>query len=147
MYDGIKKKSAIMGTGQVKLRQARQRTFLVVFGIEVPVALLHFVTGPGYRGPYPAFVNGYLIDIVLPMAVYFLLILPESQFSLLRRWYVKSMLVFAVGAGVEVAQFFGLPLLGSAFDPLDFVMYAAGVLTAAVLDTQAFPRLFPFWAR
>lgn len=46
---------------------------VLVVGIAVMVALLHFVTGPSYSGPYPVFVNGYLIDIVLPLATYFLL--------------------------------------------------------------------------
>lgn len=48
-------------------------------------------------------------------------------------------------AGVELAQYLGLPLLGRTFDPLDFVMYASGVFLAAFLDTVLFPRVFCFW--
>ena len=136
-----------MPSSQQELRRGRLRKILVVFGIVIPVALLHFVTGPGYTGPFPVFVNGYLIDILLPLTAYFLLVFIEPQIPLLRRWYVKSALVFAIGAGIEMAQFFGLPLLGRTFDPLDFAMYGAGVLLAAVFDTVVFPRLFPFWAR
>ncbi|MBN1148116.1 MAG: hypothetical protein JXA78_12730 [Anaerolineales bacterium] len=136
-----------MESSQREHEREKYRKMLVVFGIVIPVALLHFVTGPGYTGPFPAFVNGYLIDILLPLAVYFLLVFPELQFPVLQRWYVKSMLVFAIGAGVEIAQFFGVPIFGQTFDPVDFVMYATGALLAAVLDTAIFPRLFPFWAR
>ena len=36
----------------------------VVVGICLVVGLLHFVAGPGYDGPWPGFVRGYLIDIL-----------------------------------------------------------------------------------
>ena len=110
----------------------------------IPIALLHFFTGSNYRGPYPGFVNGYLLDILLPFAFYFLLCL--NEFSLLRSWMVKSSLVFAVGASVEIAQFYGVPIFGRTFDPLDFGMYGIGVLSAAILDTTVFPRILEFWA-
>ena len=45
------------------------RKIIVVF-IAVVVGLLHFLTGPGYRGPFPSFINGYMIDILLPFAMY-----------------------------------------------------------------------------
>lgn len=34
----------------------------------------------------------------------------------------------------EVLQGLGVPVLGRTFDPLDFVMYGAGVLAAVLLD-------------
>jgi hypothetical protein len=117
---------------------------IVIVSVVIPIALLHFLTGSNYRGPYPGFVNGYLLDILLPLALYFLLCV--SGFSLLRSWAVKSILVFGVGAVVEIAQFFGVPIFGRTFDPLDFVMYGTGVIFAAILDTTVFPRVFKFWA-
>ena len=117
---------------------------VVVVSMVIPIALLHFFTGSNYRGPYPGFVNGYLLDILLPFAFYFLLCL--NEFSLLRSWIVKSSLVFAVGASVEIAQFYGVPIFGQTFDPLDFGMYGIGVLSAAILDTTVFPRILEFWA-
>jgi hypothetical protein len=117
---------------------------VVVVCLVVPIALLHFFTGSAYRGPWPEFVNGYLLDILVPFAFYFLLILPETP--LLRFWPVKALLVFGAGACVEIAQFFGAPILGQTFDPLDFVMYGLGVGLAAFLDTMVFPRVFGFWA-
>ena len=116
---------------------------VVVVVIAVAVGLLHFVTGASYRGPFPAFVNSYLIDILLPMSLYFLLSLTEH--SLFTSWVVKALSVFGVGVAVETAQYFGAPILGRTFDPLDYVMYAAGVLLAAFLDVFLFPRLFSFW--
>ena len=116
---------------------------IVVLSIVIPTALLHFLTGSNYRGPYPAFVNWYLIDILLPMSFYFLLCLAELP--LLRSWVVKSVLVFGAASSVEVAQFFGVPIFGRTYDPVDFCMYGAGVILAAILDTTVFPRAFEFW--
>jgi hypothetical protein len=114
----------------VRTSRGTSRKMVVVVCLVVPIALLHFFTGSAYRGPWPEFVNGYLI-------------LPESP--LLKPWPVKALLVFGAGASVEVAQFFGAPVLGETFDPLDFLMYGAGVLLAAFLDTVVLPRLFEFW--
>jgi hypothetical protein len=127
----------------VKAAGTDKRKTLVVVCLVVPVALLHFLTGSAYRGPWPEFVNGYLLDILVPFAYYLLLVLPETP--LLRPWPVKALLVFGVGASVEIAQFFGAPILGQTFDPLDFVMYGLGVALGALVDRMAFPRVFGFW--
>ena len=42
----------------------------LVVGIAIGVGILHFFTGPEYRGPLRTFVTGYLIDILLPFAMY-----------------------------------------------------------------------------
>ena len=115
----------------------------VVVAVNIPIALLHFVTGSNYTGPYPEFFNGYLLDILVPLAFY--LLLCPQEYSILRHWMVKGALVFGAGASVEIAQFFGAPLLGRTFDPLDFVMYGIGVMLAAILDSILFPRIFQFW--
>ncbi len=122
-------------------RQSTGKTIVIVC-IMIPIALLHFLTGSNYRGLYPEFVNSYLIDILLPFGLYFLLCLDRIP---IKSWIVKSILVFSVGASVEIAQFFGVPLLGRTFDPLDFVMYGAGVTLAAILDALVFPKVFGFW--
>jgi glycopeptide antibiotics resistance protein len=119
------------------------RKRVVIVSLVIPIALLHFATGKHYRGPYPGFVNGYLLDVLVPFAFYFLLCL--NEFSLLRSWIVKSILVFGAGSSVEIAQFLGVPILGRTFDPVDFIMYGIGVILAAVLDTRVFPRIFEFW--
>ena len=119
------------------------RTAVIVI-INVTIALLHFVTGSNYRGPFPEFVNGYLLDILIPFGFYFLLSL--SKVALLRSWIARSLLMFGVGSCVEVAQFFGAPLFGRTFDPLDFVMYGLGAGLAPVFDLVVFPRILRFWA-
>ena len=131
-------------TSETKNRH-RKKTVVMVC-IMVPVALLHFVTGPKYSGPFPHFVNGYLLDILLPFAFYFLLCPQDVTYAVLRPLYAKAAPVFAIGLTIETAQFFGVPIFGSTFDPLDYVMYALGVSFAAIIDTQIFPRVFSFWA-
>jgi len=120
-----------------------RRKMVVVVCLVVPIALLHFFTGSAYRGPWPELVNGYLLDILVPFAFYFLLVLPEHP--LLERWPVKALLVFGAAACVEIAQFFGASILGQTFDPLDFVMYGSGVVLAAFLDAVVFAGVFGFW--
>ena len=51
-------------------QKTKKRIFAVAAGISV--GLLHFITGPQYSGPFPHFVNGYLIDILLPFVLFFL---------------------------------------------------------------------------
>ena len=121
---------------------ARQKIFVVV-AIMVPIALLHFVTGSQYNGPFPVFVNGHLIDILLPFGFYFLLGLSDS--ALLQSWMVKGLLIFTAASAVELAQYKGIPLLGRTFDPWDFVMYGLGVILAILCDLVIFPRLLSFW--
>jgi len=97
------------------------RKIVVVF-IAVGVALLHFLTGPGYRGPFPAFVNGYLI---LPFAMY--LVLGVARQSILRSGFTRGIFVFAIGAITETLQYFGVPIFGRTFDWLDYLMFGIGI--------------------
>jgi len=122
-------------------RTVRKKAFIVL--LVIPISLIHFFTGSNYRGPFPGFVNGYLLDILVPLAFYFLLCL--NEFPLLRSWIVKSVLVFGGASSVEIAQFFGAPIFGRTFDPVDFFMYGIGVISAAILDTTVIPRIFGFW--
>ena len=92
-----------------------RRTIVVV--IAVVVGLLHFITGPQYRGPFPAFVNGYLIDMLLPFAMY--LVLGIAELSILRSRIARGILVFAVGAVAETLQYFCVPIFGRSFVLLD----------------------------
>jgi hypothetical protein len=124
-------------------KSGKNRKRVVIGGIVLSVALLHFVTGKKYGGPYPGFVNGYLLDILVPFSFYFLFCVIES--SLLRTWFVKGALVLGTSSFVEIAQFFGVPLFGRTFDPMDFFMYGVGIMAAILLDTVVFVRVFRFW--
>lgn len=110
----------------------------VVVVICLVVGLLHFVAGPGYGGPWPRFVKGYLIDILLPLALYLLLgvswrVLADSRLA-------RALMVLAVGGTVEGLQYLGVPLFGATFDPLDLVMYALGVSGGVIFELVVAPR-------
>ena len=90
---------------------------------------------------------GYFSDVVIPFGYYFLMFLSEEHWPFLRHWETKSAVVFLMAVAAEALQYIGVPVLGSTFDPLDFVMYAIGVLSAAVVDRQVFSRVFGFWPR
>lgn len=119
------------------------RKKVVIISIMVLIALIHFFAGINYKGPYPEFVNGYLLDILVPFGFYFLLGL--SKFPLLKSWIVKSVLMFGAASFTEIAQCFGVPIFGQTFDPVDFVMFGMGVILAAIFDIIVFPRIFDFW--
>ena len=116
---------------------------MLIVGISLFVGFLHFVTGPQYAGPFPVFVNSYLIDILLPFTCYMLLTLFGT--ALFEDWAVKAFLVFMTGLIVELSQYVDIPLLGSVFDPWDIFMYALGVGFAVICDLYLFPHLFSFW--
>jgi hypothetical protein len=107
------------------------RKVIVVF-IAAVVGLLHFLTGPRYRGPFPAFVNGYMIDILLPFAMY--LVLGVAKQTILRSGIARGVFVFAIGAVTETLQYFGVPIFGRTFDLLDYLMFGVGIGLAAVFE-------------
>jgi hypothetical protein len=112
---------------------------LVITGIALTVGALHFIKGEKYQGPFPSFVNGYLIDILLPMALYLLMSLFQNR--LIRSPLFRACTVFGFGCIVEASQYFGRPIFGSTFDPIDIVAYAGGVLLGVLLDLTLLSRL------
>ena len=116
---------------------------LIITIIALTVGTLHFIKGENYQGPFPIFVNGYLIDILLPMTLYLMMILFQNK--LIRSSLFRACAVFGFGCVVEASQYFGYPIFGSIFDPLDFLAYASGVLIGILLDLVLLPRLIPFW--
>lgn len=107
--------------------------------IAVAVGLLHFLTGPGYPGPFPVLVNGYMIDILLPFAMY--LVLGIANQSILRSGVARGGFVFAVGAVTETLQYFGVPIFGRTFDLLDYLMYGIGIGLAALFEWVVLSRI------
>lgn len=101
------------------------------------------MTGENYRGPFPVFVNGYLIDILLPMVMYLLLGLIEVKW--IQSPIFRAAAVFLFGCVVEISQYLRYPLFGSTFDPLDILSYATGVAFGVFLDLHLFPHLLPTW--
>ena len=112
---------------------------LLVVGIALGVGALHFLTGPAYRGPLPVLVNGYMIDILLPFAMY--LVLGVADQALLRSDVARGVLVFGIGAVTETLQYFGVPIFGQTFDLWDYSMFAIGIGLAAVFERVVLSRM------
>ena len=117
---------------------------IIITTIALIVGALHFLTGEQYQGQFPVFVNGYLIDILLPMVLFLLMGLFEKR--LIRSPIFRVCAVFGFGCFVEASQYFGHPIFGSTFDPLDILAYAGGVLLGIFLDLLLFPRMIPHWS-
>ncbi|MDD5468604.1 MAG: hypothetical protein PHS96_12445 [Anaerolineales bacterium] len=107
---------------------------------------LHIV-GIGRHAPREWFnlYYSYFSDFTLPFTFYFLFCLPAPELALLRRWEVRLAMTFLLPSIAETCQYFGIPVLGETFDPLDYLMYACGALLAALVETQVFARVFRFW--
>ena len=115
----------------------------VITIIAIGVAALHFITGGQYGGLIPAFVNGYLIDILLPMTL--VLLMGLFQNKILRSPLFRAGAVFTIGCLVEASQYLGYQIFGSTFDPLDILAYAGGTLIGLFLDLIVFPKIFKDW--
>ncbi|MFN2166557.1 MAG: hypothetical protein ACK2U9_09890 [Anaerolineae bacterium] len=122
------------------------RRHAVVFSIMILIAVIHiFRIGSYLEGELHDLYYSYFSDSVLPFGCYFLLCATEEQVPVLRRWEVKSAIAFLLPSIAETCQYFGISVLGSTFDLLDYLMYGIGALSAAVVDTQVFSRVFGFW--
>lgn len=113
-----------------------KKAFVVI--IAILVAILHFVIGPNYRGPFKSFLSGYLIDILLPFALYFLFTLNLNQ---KRQKILVCVGIFAFAAVIEYLQYRGTAVFGSTFDPYDFLAYFAGVTSAILFDLTILDKI------
>lgn len=116
---------------------------IVITIIAIGTAALHFITGEQYGGPFAVFVNGYLIDILLPMTLVLLMGLFHNR--ILRSPIFRASTVFLIGCLVEFSQYTGYPIFGNTYDPLDILAYAGGVLIGLLLDIVVFPKFFQNW--
>lgn len=120
----------------------------VNFGIVLVVAAMHiFRVGSYLSGMWYNLYYSYFSDFILPFTAYFLICNVEFQLPVRWRWGVKFGLAFILPAIAETCQYFGVPVLGVTFDPLDYVFYGLGALAGVLVDTQVFSRVFSFWAR
>ncbi|MFN2183161.1 MAG: hypothetical protein ACK2UU_04185, partial [Anaerolineae bacterium] len=81
----------------------------------------------------------YLIDILLPFAMY--LVLGMIKQPVLRSKIVRGGLVLGVGAISETLQYFGVPIFGQTFDPLDYVMFGLGIGLAITFERFVLSRI------
>ncbi len=120
---------------------------LVIILIQIAIALIHvFRLGQVFRGQAYNFYYSYFSDFLLPFGMYFLLSLNDVAIPVLRKWYVKAGLIFALTTFAEICQFFGIEVLGATFDPFDILMYGMGVSAAALIDVKVFTKYLDFWA-
>lgn len=89
--------------------------------------------------------HSYFADIAIPFGYYLLLVLVEDKYKPFQKWYTKASAVFILCALSETLQYFGVYALARVFDPLDYAMYALGVVLAAFVDRIIFKRIFDFW--
>ena len=120
----------------------------LVFGIILIIALIHiFKIGHYLPSELSRIYYSYFSDILLPFGFYFLLCITQYQIPLLKRWQVKMLISFLLPSFAETLQLFGIYALGSTFDPVDYVMYGIGSVTAAIIETIMFKRIFEFWSK
>lgn len=89
--------------------------------------------------------HSYFADIAIPFGYYLLLVLLEEKYKLFKKWFIKAGAVFTLCALSETLQYFDYYALASVFDPMDYVLYAIGVLLAVFADRILFKRMFDFW--
>ena len=119
---------------------------MVIIAIQLILALIHiFRLGQLFNGELYLLYYSYFSDIIVPFGIYFLLSINEFSILLLRDWRVKAITVFSIATMTEIFQYFGIEALGITFDPVDIIMFGAGVLMAAFVDRHLFTRIFKFW--
>ncbi|MDD2646820.1 MAG: hypothetical protein PHV78_02495 [Patescibacteria group bacterium] len=108
--------------------------------------VLGFVIGADWASEsFHRFFHSYYADIALPLGFYFLLKTLEDKYAFLHPWYWKATAVFLLVSTSEILQFFGIYAFARIFDPLDFLAYAGGVLSAAFIDRTIFTKVFNSW--
>lgn len=123
-----------------------KKRITVIVSMMLLIALAHIVgVARHFQGVLFNVLQSYFSDIIMPFGFYFLLCADEQWIPALRRWEVKWAAMILLPSIAETCQYFGIPVLGSTFDPWDYLMYAIGGTLAAIVDTQVFPRIFGFW--
>lgn len=120
-----------------------KKKIAIVVGIEFVLALIFFIGADWAGEGIHRFFHSYFADIALPFGFYFLLIPNEDTFSFLRPWHHKALAVFLFVSTSEILQYFGIDAFATVFDPIDFVMYAGGVLLAALVDIKLISKYYP----
>jgi len=120
----------------------------LILGINGIIAAVHLLRLGSYlqEGSYHLYYS-YFSDIILPFGFYFLLCESERKVPVLRHWGAKLAITFLTPSIAETFQHFGIPVLGSTFDLLDYFMYALGAISAVMVDRLVFFRIFDFWPR
>jgi hypothetical protein len=128
------------------LKRNHRARILVGIIIMLLIAAMHgFRIGQLLSGDLHRLYYSFASDLVLPIGAYFLLCMNESHFRFLRKWYIKSIIVFVVMTFSEIMQAFDIYFFGVTFDLLDILMFGIGTLFAVILDKVVFESLIPYW--
>ena len=137
---------ADQGTARMSNVTSLPKRRAVIVGIMIVIAAIHMLRVGSYlHGEQHNFYYSYFSDLVLPFGCYFLLSAAEHRIPVLRHRGAKVLIAFVIPSIAETCQYFGIPVLGSTFDLLDYLMYGVGTVGAAVVDAQVFSRVFVFW--
>jgi hypothetical protein len=113
-----------------------KRAFVLI--LAVLIAILHFVIGPNYRGPFKDFLSGYLIDIILPFFLYFLFTIHLNQ---IKQKMLVCLGILAFAAVAEYLQYRGTAIFGSVYDSYDLLAYFAGIISAIIFDLTVLDKI------
>lgn len=117
------------------MNRAERSRYITGLSIIAIIALMHvFRVGSHLEGKWHSLYYSYASDLLLPFGMYFLLCISELRITILRKWYVKAGLLLSLTILAEILQYFGFYALGKTFDPVDIVMYFAGVGAAVVFE-------------
>lgn len=118
------------------------KSVYLIVAISLTIGLLHFIIGPNYQGLLKDLVNGYLIDLLLPLSLYLLSQIALRKFlKVTKGRIIGALTTFIIGLTVEILQLNDIPVFGSTYDPLDIVMYAIGVLLGMLIDVTIIDKL------
>lgn len=131
--------------GNKRKKTIRNRK-IVGLSIIIIIALIHALrVGKYLEGSKQSFYYSYASDLLIPFGFYFLLCIAQFKHSILKKWFIKALLVFGAATLAEVLQFFKVYALGKTFDPVDILMYCIGVGLAVIIDNVVFKSFIPFW--
>ncbi len=120
---------------------------LIIIFIQLVIAAIHaFRLGQVFNGQLYILYYSYFSDLIIPFGGYFLLSINDASIPVLRRWYIKAGIIFFLATSSEILQIFGIEILGVTFDPIDILMYGAGVSIAAFIDVKILAPNLGFWA-
>ncbi len=121
----------------------RMVTGLIVLLI---IVLIHvFRVGNYLTGKLYTYYYSYASDIIVPFAYYFLLCIADRKMPYIRKWYIKSTILFGLTVFAEILQYFGIYALGKTFDYYDILMYGIGISLAVFFDRLILKRILKNW--
>lgn len=122
----------------------QNKRITLVVTLELVIAVL-FIIGAKWA-PHDIYIlyQSYFADIFLPFGFYFLLTINDKNIFF-DKWWKRALAVFALTATSETLQYFEIYALARVFDPVDYIMYAIGVIFAVIVDRTVLTKNCSFW--